>query len=169
MGAPKSTHAHPLAWGKEKKLPPWNSLLAHLIECQKFISLPLFLTIFRVGQWQGLGVQLQVLLMRYGKEITWPSSPHCTLPISVFQTQSRVISFNHCWMFSFFGILNHWILVGYMYPLGWWFSKSENQFPPVIFPDNFSSDRKIGNIYIFFCSLNFTYFAIFSKGLSSFQ
>jgi hypothetical protein len=37
-----------------------------------------------------------------------------------------------------------------MYALGWWFSKSKNQFPPVIFSDNFSSDRKIGNILDFF-------------------
>jgi hypothetical protein len=35
---------------KEKKLVPLKWLLAHFTDCQKFISLPLFFTIFHVGQ-----------------------------------------------------------------------------------------------------------------------
>jgi hypothetical protein len=36
-----------------------------------------------------------------------------------------------------------------MYALGWWFSKSKNQFPPVTFPDKNFQTEKLG-IFGFF-------------------
>jgi hypothetical protein len=62
------------------------------------------------------------------------------------------LSIGHCWTFSFPGTWNQWVLVGYMYALGQWFSKSKNLFWPATFSEKFCLffQKKIGNIWDYF-------------------